>query len=52
MTELEAERERLATIMDLQVCLKRLEKEGKKSFSFEELYEFLIEYAESVKVHK
>ena len=52
MTEFEAERERLATLMDFATELDRAASEGKTSFTVEELQVFIRRYAEKVKVHK
>ena len=52
MTEFEAERERLATLMDLATEFDYAASEGKETFTVEELQAFLRRYAEKVKVHK
>ena len=52
MTEFEAERERLATLMDFATELDHAANEGKTSFTVEELQVFIRQYAEKVKVHK
>ena len=52
MTEFEAERERLATLMDLATELDHVASEGRTSFTVEELQVFIRQYAEKVKIHK
>ena len=52
MTEFEAERERLATLMDLQIELHKLEVKGKTELSIAELQALLCEYGEKIKVHQ
>lgn len=52
MTEYESERERLAVIADLLLHFRQKSKEGKENFTYEELSQDLLDYAEDMKQHK
>ena len=53
MTEYESERERLATVTDLQLrFMDMAAAEGKNSFTIEELNQALWDYAREIKQHK
>ena len=52
MTEFEAERERLATLMDFELELDAIASEGKTEFTLEEVQKIIHEYARKIKIHK
>ena len=52
MTESESDRERLAVIADLLLRYRQKKNEGKETFTYEELTQDLLDYAEDMKQHK
>ena len=52
MTEFEAERERLATLMEFANVIDEQVNSGKSSFTAEELQQLIRDYAKKVKIHK
>ena len=52
MTEYESERERLAMVTDELILVDQAEKEGKTTFTAEEIKRALLDLAISIKQHK
>ena len=52
MTEFEAERERLATLMDFLLEVREARAGGKTDFTADEVENMICQYAEKVKIHK
>ena len=52
MTEFEAERERLATLMDFLLELDGVREQGKAQLSLDEVEELVYQFAKKVKIHK
>ena len=52
VTEFEAERERLATLMDFLLEVREARAGGKTDFTADEVENMICQYAEKVKIHK